>query len=73
MCSVPELTEAGAVWRKSSYSNGSGNNCLEAAAFLAMVGIRDSKTPEGAALVFPRSSWTAFVDSARAGELAGRA
>ncbi|WP_416968287.1 DUF397 domain-containing protein [Streptomyces sp. 4F14] len=70
MYAAPELTAAGAVWRKSSYSNGSGNNCLEAATFPAVVGVRDSKTPEGAALVFLRSSWTDFVDAAGSGALA---
>lgn len=70
MRTAPELTAAGAVWRKSSYSNASGNNCIEAASFPATVGIRDSKTPEGAALVFPRSSWMTFVDAAGAGGFA---
>ncbi len=29
VCSAPELTAAGTIWRKSSYSNGSGNSCLK--------------------------------------------
>ncbi|MEU3444163.1 DUF397 domain-containing protein [Streptomyces griseoincarnatus] len=66
---APELTAAGAVWRKSTYSDGAGNNCIEAAAFPSVVGVRDSKFPEGAALVFPRSSWSAFVSAASSGEL----
>ncbi|WP_406201235.1 DUF397 domain-containing protein [Streptomyces sp. NBC_01017] len=50
-------------WRKSSYSNGSGGDCVEAAEGLpAMVPVRDSKTAEeGPVLVFPLSAWTAFV------------
>lgn len=66
---APKLTAAGAVWRKSTYSDGAGNNCIEAATFPSMVGVRDSKFPEGAALVFPRSSWSAFVSAAGNGEL----
>ncbi|MER6109353.1 DUF397 domain-containing protein [Streptomyces hirsutus] len=65
---APELTAAGAAWRKSSYSDGAGNNCIEAASFPSVVGVRDSKTPQGAALVFPRSSWAAFVTAAGTGE-----
>ncbi|WP_217163525.1 DUF397 domain-containing protein [Streptomyces sp. AC512_CC834] len=61
---APELTLAGAVWRKSSYSDGAGNNCVEAATFPSLIGVRDSKNPQGAALVFPRSSWSAFVTAA---------
>ncbi|GGZ81990.1 DUF397 domain-containing protein [Streptomyces echinoruber] len=65
---APELTRAGAKWRKSSYSDGAGNNCIEAAAFPTRIGVRDSKDPEGPALVFPRSSWAAFVTAAGAEE-----
>lgn len=64
---APDLTAAGAVWRKSSYSDGAGNNCIEAATFPGVVGVRDSKKPEGSALVFPRSSWAAFVTAAGTG------
>jgi len=66
--SAAELTAAGAVWRKSSYSDGAGNNCIEAATFPTAVGVRDSKTPEGEALVFPIASWAAFVNAAGVGE-----
>jgi hypothetical protein len=51
-------------WRKSSYSNGDGGNCVEAAEGLpALVPVRDSKTAEdeGPVLVFPLAAWTAFV------------
>ncbi|WP_328427011.1 DUF397 domain-containing protein [Streptomyces sp. NBC_00443] len=51
-------------WRKSSYSNGDGGNCVEIAEGLpGIVPVRDSKTAEdeGPALVFPLSAWTAFV------------
>jgi Domain of unknown function (DUF397) len=44
----PNLT--GAQWRKSSYSNGNGGNCVEVEG--AQRGVRDSKNPTGAALMF---------------------
>ncbi|MFC9330582.1 DUF397 domain-containing protein, partial [Kitasatospora sp. NPDC057015] len=46
-----ELT--GAVWRKSSHSN-NGGQCIEIApGFPGVMPVRDSKDPEGPALVFP--------------------
>ncbi|MFE4621811.1 DUF397 domain-containing protein [Streptomyces mirabilis] len=54
------------TWFKSSYSSGSEGNCLEAADLAPEVAIRDSKDKQGPALVFPRSSWAAFVTGVRA-------
>lgn len=34
-------------WRKSSYSSGGGNACVEVAALPRAVAIRDSKDPHG--------------------------
>ena len=53
------LPQAG-VWRKSSYSNPSGN-CLEAAEMAGGVALRDSRFPHGPALVFTRATWDAFI------------
>jgi hypothetical protein len=36
-----------ASWRKSSYSTGGGNNCVEVAAVPGAVAVRDSKDPDG--------------------------
>ncbi|MBT2421427.1 DUF397 domain-containing protein [Streptomyces sp. ISL-22] len=53
-----------ADWRKSSYSNGSGGDCVEVAHNLpGIVPVRDSKNAEGPALVFPHQAWALFVDS----------
>lgn len=61
-----------AAWRKSSYS-GSQGNCVEVAeGFADAVAVRDSKNPDGPALVFARRAWTAFVGQVCRGEL-GRA
>jgi hypothetical protein len=53
---------ATASWRKSSYSNQDGGQCLEVADGLPLVPVRDSKVPDGPALVFPAVVWAAFVD-----------
>jgi hypothetical protein len=50
------------TWRKSSYSNGEGADCVEVADTLpGIVPVRDSKNPTGPALVFPAGVWAAFV------------
>ncbi|MCM2392150.1 DUF397 domain-containing protein [Streptomyces sp. CWNU-1] len=48
-------------WFKSSYSEGSGNACLEVASLDHQVGIRDSKDKQGPALVVPSPAWAQFV------------
>ncbi|MFC5666627.1 DUF397 domain-containing protein [Kitasatospora misakiensis] len=55
-------------WRKSSYSN-NGGQCVEIAPdFPNVVPVRDSKDPDGPALVFPADAWRAFVAGVQAGE-----
>jgi hypothetical protein len=57
-----------AAWRKSSYST-NGGNCVEVARNLpGVVAVRDSKNPDGPALVLTIGQWRAFVSGARAGE-----
>jgi uncharacterized protein DUF397 len=64
---VADLT--GAKWRKSSRSNQAGN-CVEVALNLVeVVGVRDSKDPDGPALAFDTPAWAAFAASLKAGEL----
>jgi hypothetical protein len=64
----------GAVWKKSSRSNGNGgNNCVEVAQldtvqYDTVIAVRDSKDPSGPALIFGSASWTEFVNSAKDGE-----
>ncbi|WP_275561274.1 DUF397 domain-containing protein [Streptomyces sp. 5-6(2022)] len=56
-----------AAWRKSSYSNGDGGDCVEVADNLpGLVPIRDSKNPDGPALLLPTESWAAFIASLKA-------
>lgn len=66
MRSNPESDLSTAVWRKSSYSGGGGNDCLEITHDLpGLAPVRDSKTPHGPALIFPASVWAAFVNAVR--------
>ncbi|MEU4335317.1 DUF397 domain-containing protein [Micromonospora lupini] len=54
------LTDA--QWRKASRSSTNGGACVEVADNLSgIVGVRDSKDPDGPALVFGPASWRAFV------------
>ncbi|NEA99694.1 DUF397 domain-containing protein [Streptomyces sp. SID13726] len=51
-----------ALWRKSSYSNGDGGNCVEIAANIpGLVPVRDSKVPDGPALLLTAGAWAPFV------------
>jgi len=50
-------------WRRSSYSNANGGNCLEVADGLTVVPVRDSKNPGGPVLTVPAASWDVFVRS----------
>ncbi|MEU8734513.1 DUF397 domain-containing protein [Streptomyces tendae] len=60
-------------WRKSSYSNASGGECVEVAPNLpSLVPVRDSKDPARGALLFAAPAWAAFLDGVRREE-AGRA
>ncbi|MEV6511852.1 DUF397 domain-containing protein [Streptomyces sp. NPDC051642] len=56
-------TEHDLSWRKSTYSNGSGGECLEVRDDLpGLVPVRDSKVPYGPALFIPAPAWASFVD-----------
>ncbi|MFH8637007.1 MULTISPECIES: DUF397 domain-containing protein [Streptomyces] len=58
----------GAVWVKSSASIGNGN-CVEVAALAGGgVAVRNSRFPDGPALVFTTAEIEAFVDGAKRSE-----
>ncbi|MER5847976.1 DUF397 domain-containing protein [Streptomyces sp. NPDC002012] len=62
-----EVAKDFARWRKSSHSNGDGGNCLEVAdGHPGIVPFRDSKRPDGPALVIPASAWAPFVEAVKA-------
>lgn len=55
-------------WRKSSYSNGQGAECLEVSdALPGRVPVRDSKDPHGPALLFTSGAWASFVSGVKGG------
>lgn len=63
-----DIDLTGAVWRKSSASNGQGD-CVELAALPGgHVGMRDSKNPDGGVHVYTSTEWTAFRAGMAAGE-----
>lgn len=58
-----------AIWHKSTYSNGSGGNCVEAATLSGgRRAVRDSQNPDGPVLIFTASEWEAFISGVKAGE-----
>ncbi|MFI0155603.1 DUF397 domain-containing protein [Streptomyces lydicus] len=62
-----------ARWRKSSYSNGDGADCVEVSDdFPGLVPVRDSKTPEGAALFIPAPAWNTFIAAVRSAAFSRR-
>ncbi|MBB0245937.1 DUF397 domain-containing protein [Streptomyces alkaliphilus] len=50
------------TWRKSTYSGGSENACLEVRDGVpGVVPVRDSKASSGPVLAVPETAWAAFV------------
>lgn len=54
-------------WIKSSYSGGSGTECVEVAASVENVAVRDSKAPHGPRLALGSAAWGDFVGALRQG------
>ena len=68
MSRTPDLEAV--IWRKSSYSTGGQDSCIEVADGIpSVVPVRDSKAPQGPALVFSTTAWSSFVASVKTGEL----
>lgn len=57
------------AFRKSSYSSGTGQNCVEVADSTGATAVRDSQNPEHGHIVFPASEWDAFLAEVKAGRL----
>ncbi|MBL1091872.1 MULTISPECIES: DUF397 domain-containing protein [Streptomyces] len=67
MNTIPDAS-ALSGWRKSSHSNGEGAECIEVAdGYPGLVPVRDSKAPQGPALVFTADGWSAFVAAVKRG------
>ena len=64
---TPNLTAA--VWRKSTYSDGGDNNCVEVAeGYADLIPVRDSKAPNGGVLLFGATSWASFLTQIKSQE-----
>ncbi|WP_030896867.1 MULTISPECIES: DUF397 domain-containing protein [unclassified Streptomyces] len=62
----PTLDLSTTVWRKSTYSDGGANNCLEVADNCpGLVPVRDSKLSDSPILVFGASPWASFLASVK--------
>jgi hypothetical protein len=57
----------GAAWKKSSRSGAAGH-CVEIANVGQAIAVRDSKNPDGPALIFTGAEWDAFLEGAKHGE-----
>ncbi|MGA4541970.1 DUF397 domain-containing protein [Uniformispora flossi] len=49
------------AWRKSSYSDSDGGNCVEAAGLPGVVLLRDSKIVAGPRMAVGAAAWDGFV------------
>ncbi|MET8410015.1 DUF397 domain-containing protein [Streptomyces sp. NPDC005195] len=49
------------AWFKSSYSAGDGGQCVEVAAEIGVLYVRDSKRRTGPALSLAPTAWTEFI------------
>ncbi|GAA2776921.1 DUF397 domain-containing protein [Kitasatospora sp. CM 4170] len=63
---VPEIAARG--WYKSSYS-AQANECVETRrAVPAGMAVRDSKDPDGPALLFAGEAWASFIAGVKVGD-----
>ena len=57
------------TWRKSTFSSGSGGNCVEVAELPdGGRAVRHSKHPTGPAIAYTAAEWDAFLEGVKAGE-----
>lgn len=59
------MEEAHMSWRKSSYSNGGANACVEVGTGIDRVAVRDTTDRDGTALSVSAAAWTAFLSTLR--------
>ncbi|MEU5846070.1 DUF397 domain-containing protein [Saccharopolyspora shandongensis] len=52
---------ASAKWRKSSYTGGENDYCVEVADLSEATAVRDSKHPHGGTLLFAGPQWAQFI------------
>jgi Domain of unknown function (DUF397) len=67
-----DFDSTAAEWTKSSYSGSNGGQCVEfSRSYLAsgLAPVRDSKNPNGPALLFSTDGWSSFIAAVKQGEL----
>ncbi|MEC3891640.1 DUF397 domain-containing protein [Nocardiopsis alba] len=52
-------------WKKSTYSNGTGGNCVEARATTQGAAVRDTQNRGLAELSLPNAEWSALLHALR--------
>ncbi len=57
------------TWRKSSYSGGTAENCIEVASMPGGTAVRDSKQHRGPIVTVPSGDWAEFIGSIKAGTI----
>jgi hypothetical protein len=57
-----------APWRKSTYSDGNGGNCVEVSGGCPVVVVRDTKDRAGAVLRFGANAWQRFAGAIKGGD-----
>jgi len=62
------LTILTGTWRKSSYSGGNNGDCVEVACAPTARAFRDSKNPDGGALLVEVGAAVGFLAAAKAGQ-----
>lgn len=50
-------------WRKSTYSEGNGGSCVEAASDSGVIMVRDTTNRTGVTLSVPAAAWRRFTDA----------
>jgi len=66
----PSPDSPAAVWRKSSRSTATGNECVELTATAGLIAVRDSVDPDGPRLEIAPSAWRTLTTRIKNGELA---
>ncbi|WP_255950336.1 DUF397 domain-containing protein [Streptomyces odontomachi] len=69
MTSIPDATTL-TLWRMSSYCENADGACLEVSdGSTDDTPVRDSKNPHGPAVIFPNTTWSAFVAAVKENRL----
>ena len=67
MTATPSADLATATWRRSTRSTGGGSNCVEVACLPGQIAIRDSKNPQGPALILTPATFCDLTEGIRRG------